>query len=40
MYKRFKEYGVNIVTTPVNQPFGTNFRFCDPDGNLLEIWQP
>jgi catechol 2,3-dioxygenase-like lactoylglutathione lyase family enzyme len=41
MYNRFKENGVNIVTEiPENRPCGPNFRFCDPDGNLLEIWQP
>ncbi|MBO1511237.1 VOC family protein [Metabacillus bambusae] len=41
MYNRFKENGVNIVSEiPENRPFGPNFRFCDPDGNMLEIWQP
>lgn len=41
MYDRFKKNGVNIVTEiPENRPCGPNFRFCDPDGNLLEIWQP
>lgn len=41
MYTRFKENGVNIVTEiPENRPCGPNFRFCDPDGNLFEIWQP
>ncbi|XEC93376.1 VOC family protein [Paenibacillus tarimensis] len=41
MYNRFKENGVNIVTEiPENRPCGPNFRFCDPDGNMLELWQP
>lgn len=41
MYNRFKENGVNIVTEiPESRPCGPNFRFCDPDGNLFEIWQP
>jgi catechol 2,3-dioxygenase-like lactoylglutathione lyase family enzyme len=41
MYNRFKENGVNIVSEiPENKPFGSNFKFCDPDGNMLEIWQP
>lgn len=41
MYNRFKENGVKILTEiPENRPCGPNFRFCDPDGNLLEIWQP
>jgi predicted enzyme related to lactoylglutathione lyase len=41
MYNHFKEYGVNIVSEiPENRPFGSNFKFCDPDGNMLEIWQP
>lgn len=41
MYNRFKENGVNIVSDiPENRPCGPNFRFCDPDGNLFEIWQP
>ncbi|PMC37377.1 hypothetical protein CJ195_11500 [Bacillus sp. UMB0899] len=41
MYNRFKENGVNIVSgIPENKPFGSNFKFYDPDGNMLEIWQP
>ncbi|WP_420849548.1 VOC family protein [Paenibacillus montanisoli] len=41
MYNRFKANGVNIVSDiPENRPCGPNFRFCDPDGNLFEIWQP
>ena len=41
MYNRFKENGVDIVTEiPENRPCGPNFCFCDPDGNLFEIWQP
>jgi predicted enzyme related to lactoylglutathione lyase len=42
MYNRFKENGVKIVSEiPEKKPsFGFNFKFCDPDGNMLEIWQP
>ncbi|WP_226529802.1 VOC family protein [Metabacillus niabensis] len=40
MYKRFKEYEVNILTEIQESPFGSNFKFYDPDGNMLEIWQP
>jgi len=40
MYYRFKENGVNIVSGISESPFGSNFKFCDPDGNILEIWEP
>lgn len=40
MFKRFKEYEVNILTEIQESPFGSNFKFYDPDGNMLEIWQP
>ncbi|QHW33682.1 VOC family protein [Paenibacillus rhizovicinus] len=41
MFNRFKENGVNIVTEiPEDRPCGPNFSFCDPDGNLFELWQP
>jgi predicted enzyme related to lactoylglutathione lyase len=41
MYDRFIENGVNIVSEiPKKRPAGRNFRFCDPDGNMLEMWQP
>ncbi|MBS4197718.1 VOC family protein [Lederbergia citri] len=41
IYNRFKENGVNIVSDiPENKPSGPNFKFRDPDGNMLEIWQP
>jgi predicted enzyme related to lactoylglutathione lyase len=41
MYNRFRKNGVNVVTEiPENRPCGPNFKFCDPDGNMFELWQP
>jgi predicted enzyme related to lactoylglutathione lyase len=39
LYERFKENGVNILGE-IRQTCGPNLQFCDPDGNLWEIWQP
>ncbi|RXZ80615.1 VOC family protein [Paenibacillaceae bacterium] len=39
MYERFKENGVKIEGE-IRQTCGPNLQFYDPDGNMLEVWQP
>lgn len=41
MYSRLEINGVKILKETLdNNPNGRNVRFCDPDGNVLELWEP
>lgn len=39
-YELLRQRGVPFQTHVVKQPYGLSATFKDPDGYLLELWQP
>ncbi len=40
VWTRWKQRGVELITEPVNRPFGRTFIAKDPDGHYLTVYGP
>jgi predicted enzyme related to lactoylglutathione lyase len=39
-HRRALAAGAELVHAPKDQPWGRSARYCDPDGNIIELTQP